>query len=84
MVYYLILCRSLTYAQKTSRILEQAGIRNHIVRTPKRISAEGCGYCIKVSERTLTSALVQLKQNNLPPKQIYIHYEDDTYDEVEP
>ena len=84
MVYYLILCRSLTYAQKTARVLERAGISNHIMRTPKRIAAEGCSYCIKVSERTLTSALVQLKQNNLPPKQIYIHYEDDTYDEVEP
>lgn len=83
MVYYLILCRSLTYAQKTARVLERAGISNHIMRTPKRIAAEGCGYCVKISERRLAGSLVQLKQNNLSPKQIYIHREDDTFDEVD-
>ena len=39
MVYYLIVCRSLTYAQRTASALERAGITAHILRSPKMISA---------------------------------------------
>ena len=42
MVYYLIVCRSLTYAQRTASALERAGITAHILRSPKMISGEGC------------------------------------------
>ena len=41
MVYYLIVCRSLTYAQRTASALERAGITAHILRSPKMISGEG-------------------------------------------
>ena len=82
MVYYLILCRSLTYAQKTALVLERAGISGYVMRTPKKIAAEGCGYCVKISEQKLSRALVLLRQSDLSPKQIYIHSEDDTYNEV--
>ena len=83
MVYYLILCRSLTYAQRTARILERSGINCHIMRTPKKIAVEGCGYCVKIAENRIARALTLLKQNELPPKQIYIHSKNDAFDEVE-
>ena len=38
MVYYLIVCRSLTYAQRTASALERAGITAHILRSPDRKS----------------------------------------------
>lgn len=44
MVYYLIVCRSLTYAQRTASALERAGITAHILRSPKMISGEGCSH----------------------------------------
>ena len=53
MVYYLIVCRSLTYAQRTASALERAGITAHILRSPKMISGEGCSHSVKVSERNL-------------------------------
>ncbi len=83
MVSYLILCRSLTYAQRTARVLEQAGISSYVMRTPKLLSNEGCGYCVKISERWLSKALIILRQNELPPKQVYIRNENNTFDEVE-
>lgn len=83
MVSYLILCRSLTYAQRTARVLEQAGISNYLMRTPKSISQEGCGYCVKIAERWLSKALITLRQNGLPPKQIYLRNDNNTFDEVE-
>ena len=44
MVYYLIVCRSLTYAQRTEVALKRAGITTHILRSPKVIDSEGCSH----------------------------------------
>ena len=41
MVYYLIICRSLTYAQRTAAVLERAGITARILRSPKSIAGDG-------------------------------------------
>ena len=82
MVYYLIVCRSLTYAQRTASALERAGITAHILRSPKMISGEGCSHSVKVSERNLAPALLILGSVGLTPKRIYIMYSDGSYKEV--
>ena len=82
MVSYLILCRSLTYAQRTARILEREGIHGSVVRLPRSISSEGCGYCVRISERWLVAALTVLKREGMGPKQVYMEQEDHTYSEV--
>jgi len=61
MVQYLILCRSLTYAQKAAHVLERAGLTVSIQRAPKEISKEGCAYCVRVSERKIEAALDALR-----------------------
>ncbi len=82
MVYYLIVCRSLTYAQRTAAVLERAGISAHILRSPKSISTEGCSHSVKVSQRSLSSALVVLKKVGLNPERVYITSGDGSYREV--
>lgn len=72
MVNYLMICRSLTYAQKTAKILEKSGISAVVIRTPRQVSEEGCGYCVKVSERRLADALVALKNADMSPKKIFM------------
>lgn len=82
MVYYLIVCRSLTYAQRTASALERAGITAHILRSPKAIDREGCSHSVKVSERSLADALTILARVGLTPKRIYIIAGDGSYKEV--
>lgn len=82
MVYYLIVCRSLTYAQRTAAALERAGITARILRSPKLIDREGCSHCVKVAERNLTAALVILNRADLNPKRIFLQAEDGGYREV--
>ena len=82
MVYYLIICRSLTYAQRTAQALERAGITAHILRSPKSISGEGCSHSVKVSERNLPDALVVLNRVGLKPKRVFIMSSDGSYKEV--
>lgn len=82
MVYYLIICRSLTYAQRTAAALERAGITAYIMRTPRDISTGGCSHAVKVSERRLSDALTVLNRVELSPKQIYMIAADGGYKEV--
>ena len=74
MVYYLITCRSLTYAQKAARTLERVGITAALMRTPKGLSSEGCSYCVKVSERRAAVALRILKETDTRISRVYIQY----------
>ncbi len=82
MVYYLIICRSLTYAQRTEAALARAGITAHIRRSPKTIDSEGCSHSVKVSERNLAPALVVLARAGLSPKRVFIVAGDGSYKEV--
>ncbi len=82
MVYYLIVCRSLTYAQRTARVLERAGISGYVMRAPKLISGEGCSHCVKVAERWLAPALKVLNREGLGPKRVFLQNEAGTYSEV--
>lgn len=69
---YYLTCRSLTYAQKASRVLTAGGIRNILVRTSQSMSREGCGYALRVTPSELTSALGVLRAASLPPKRVYL------------
>lgn len=80
-IYYLT-CRSLTYAQRASRVLTEAGTRNLLVRTPQRMSREGCGYAVRVNGEELGSALGALASSGLPPKRVYRQLRAGGYEEV--
>lgn len=82
MLYYLIVCRSLTYAQRTSAALERAGITAYILRSPKSIAGEGCSHSVKVSQRNLSAALQVLHRAGLDPSRIYIAAGEGEYREV--
>ena len=73
MKHYLIMCKSLTYAQRAARVLEQAGITAIVTRAPRDISTGGCAYCVKVSESRLADALYQLNSAMLAPGKVYIY-----------
>ena len=82
MVYYLILCRSLTYAQRTAAALERAGIGAHIFRAPRAVAGEGCAHCVKLAERNLARALQVLNRAGLPPRRIFLTEGTGDYREV--
>ena len=82
MLYYLIVCRSLTYAQRTAAALERVGIAARVLRSPRSISGEGCSNSVKISQRSLTQALQVLQRAGLSPKRVYITAGDGSYEEV--
>ena len=84
MINYIIMCRSLTYAQRTSRVLEHAGMAASIMRAPQGLDAGGCAYCIKISERRLDDALSLMSREGIRPGKTYRADAYDSYTEVLP
>lgn len=82
MVYYLIMCRSLTYAQRTAHTLERAGITARILRSPASISPSGCSYSVKISGRNLSKTLEILNRFQLPHLGIFVGTSEQGYQEV--
>ena len=82
MLYYLIVCRTLTYAQRTAAALERTGIHARILRSPKSISGEGCSHCVRVARRDLDAALIVLNGAGLSPKRVFSAQNDGSYTEI--
>ena len=82
MNFALIVCRSLPSAQRTSVVLEQEGISNHVLRTPAHLSDKGCGYAVKISHKRLTDALSALNGVDLTPNRVLIALGNGSYREV--
>lgn len=82
MAYYFITCRSLTYAQRTAKVLERGGVTSYLARTPKSIAREGCGHGVKLAERHLEQAITLLKRADLSPSHLYFSNGDQNFQEV--
>lgn len=79
---YLLLCRSLTYAQRASRLLERSGITAIITKVPRAAMDSGCNYSIKVSEKRLAAALRILNDGGLGPSRVFMISQDGSVSEV--
>lgn len=82
MLQYLLMCRSLTYAQRASMLLERNGITAIVTKIPKNAAGSGCNYCIKVSESRLALALRILNNNNFGPIRVFLQAQDGSVSEV--
>ena len=81
-MYYLLMCRSLTYGQRVANVLERAGIPARLMRSPAEISPTGCSYSVKVAARNLSRAMTVLNRTGLPYLGIYVGSNGYGYQEV--
>ena len=81
MEYYLILARSVTYAQRMQRALGRVGVRCQIARAPRDLTNLGCAYVLRVSVPELSRSLTAIHEAGLGPVQIFL-YQHGAYREV--
>jgi len=81
MTQYLIMCRSLTYAQKVARLLERSGINASVVKAPQILTSGGCGYAVAV-HKGIDNAVYILKRNNSLNGKVYEKLGGNAYQEV--
>lgn len=81
MEHYLILARSVTYAQRMQRAVSRAGIRCQLFRAPRDLSDSGCAYALKLEPADLANALYAVYGSALGPVRVFL-YQNGTYREV--
>lgn len=79
---YLIMCRSLTYAQRSARELERNGITAGVIKAPAGLSGGGCSYCVSVSEPKGERAIGILRDKAMLQGKVFIQRNDGTAQEV--
>ena len=78
---YLIMCKSLTNAQRGALLLERRGIGTSVVKAPQNLRSNGCGYAISLFRR-LPEAVEDLRNSKLLTGKIYYRSEGGEYLEV--
>lgn len=79
---YLFMCRSLTYAQRASKVLERSGITATVAKAPSGLGKSGCAYCVSVALNRGEKAADILRREGLLQGKIYEQQADNTYQEV--
>ena len=80
---YLLMFRSLTYAQRGARLLERAGVTGTLTRMPRSVAARGCSYGVLISSAHYDRAMEALSSGDLLPERIYTRDADGTVREAE-
>ena len=79
---YLITFRSVTYAQRGERVLNRAGERARVQRTPRWMEEQGCGYALKIRAAEIEPATALLAQRQIPIRRVYLQKQEGQFEEV--
>lgn len=82
MKFYYITFRSVTYAQRGERVLSSGNIRCTLMRTPKWMAEQGCGYCLRLWTKDVTAAVTLLRHNQVTLRKIYAQRPDGQLEEL--
>jgi hypothetical protein len=64
-------------------VLERVGISGIVTRLPKKIATEGCAYCVRVSGRYISDALVAVRNAGITDIRVFAQYADGNLSEVD-
>ena len=82
MRFYYITFRSVTYAQRAEKLLTRRGFRVNLMRTPRWMEEQGCGYALKLWTDSIASAAGLLREHKIQLRRIYVQPEDGQLEEV--
>ena len=81
-MHYIILCRSMTAAQRAARLLSSARVFASVTKAPQSANPGGCTYGVKIGERNLDRALELMRAAGLPTGGVFALYRDGSLSEV--
>ena len=82
MHFYFITFRSVTFAQRAEKQLNQSSYRVSLLRTPRWMEEQGCGYALKLWSNDISPVVKLLRGNKIPLRKVYIQLEDGHMEEV--
>ena len=81
MRFYYITFRSVTFAQRGERVLRDSGIRCNLLRTPRWMEEQGCGYCLRLWTADVVPGIGMLQKHQIPFRRVYIQGKDGQLEE---
>lgn len=82
MYFYFITFRSVTFAQRAEKLLNQQGYRVNLMRTPRWMEEQGCGYALKLWTNDISAAVRLLREGKVQLRRVYVQLEDGQMEEV--
>ena len=71
MEQYLILARSITYAQRMQSVLGRVGLRCQISRAPRTLTDFGCAYILRLETNEIGGVMALLQREGLEPVSVF-------------
>ena len=81
MKFYYVTFRSVTFAQRGEQVLQKEGIRCTLLRTPKWMEKQGCGYSLRFWTDDVRPALQVMRKNQVPLRKVYLQTRDGQLEE---
>ena len=82
MYFYFITFRSVTFAQRAEKLLNQQGYRVNLMRTPRWMEEQGCGYALKLWTNDIAAAVRLLRESKIQLRRAYVQLEDGQMEEA--
>ena len=82
MRFYFITFRSVTFAQRAEKLLNQSGYRPNLMRTPRWMEEQGCGYALKLWTNQIESVVNLLREHKIQLRKVYVKLEEGQMEEV--
>ena len=82
MGFYYITFRSVTFAQRAEKLLHQQGIRATLMRTPRWMEEQGCGYALKLWTNAISAVVNLLRDSKIQLRKVYSQTERGDMEEI--
>ncbi len=82
MYFYFITFRSVTFAQRAEKLLSQRAFRVSLMRTPRWMEEQGCGYALRLWTDRIDSAVALLTEKKIQLRRVYVQLEEGQMEEV--
>ncbi|MBR3949766.1 MAG: DUF3343 domain-containing protein [Oscillospiraceae bacterium] len=79
---FYITFRSVTFAQRGERVLSGGRIRCQLMRTPRWMEEQGCGYALRVWTEDISGAVRLLRGSQIPLRRVYLQHGDGGMEEL--
>ena len=83
MGFYFITFRSVTFAQRAEKLLNQRGYRVSLMRTPRWMEEQGCGYALKIWTGEILTAVKLLREARIQLRKVYAQGDEGEMEEVQ-
>ena len=81
MKHYLLICRSITHAQRMNALLKSAGVSGRIYRPPVMLNQKGCSYAVRIGTNAFSEVIDLLRAERMLPERIF-YGDEDGYREI--